>query len=99
MKIVKLNGNFNIHKYHRFEIGVKFPMYDTDAGSMCNAAKRLFGSEAFMWKYYPNKPVKGDWATAFGARDLSAGATPYWIYLRKESMLTMLMLSLEHNNG
>lgn len=100
MKIVKLNGNFNIHKYHKFEIGIKFPRYTPGAaGAMTKVAQRLFGGEAFMWKYYPNEPAKGDWATAFGARDSSAGATPYWIYLRKESMLSMLMLSLDHEHA
>lgn len=98
MKIVKLNGNFNIYRFHRFELGIKFPMYNTDANTIAKAAGRLFGSEAFMWKYYPNEPANGDWATAFGARDSAVGATPYWVYLRKESMLSMLMLSLEHDD-
>lgn len=99
MKIVKLNGNFNIYRYHRFEVGIKFARYiPAEAGAMTVVAQRLFGGEAFMWKYYPNEPAKGDWATAVGTRDSSAGATPYWIYLRKESMLSMLMLALEHEH-
>lgn len=99
MKVVKLNNNFNIYKYHRFEIGLRFNIYGADAQSISKTAQRLFGSEAFMWKYTAGKPVKGDWATGFGKRDSSAGATSYWIYLRKESMLSLILLSLEHNNG
>jgi hypothetical protein len=95
VKIVKLNNNFKIHRLHRFEVGIKFDMYGSDAGSMCNVAKRLFGHEAFLWEYYPNEPAKGDWATAFGAHVSSAGRTPYWIYLRKTSMLSMVLLSME----
>lgn len=98
MRIVKLNGNFNIYKYHRFEIGLRFDIYGADAQSISRVAQRLFGSEAFMWKYTNGQPVKGDWATAFGKRDSSAGATSYWIYLRKEHMLSMLLLSLENEN-
>lgn len=99
MKIVKLNRNYKINKNHGFEIGIKFPRYTPGAaGAMTVVAHRLFGHEAFMWEYYPNEPAKGDWATAFGTRDSAEGATPYWIYLRKESMLSMLMLALEHEH-
>lgn len=99
MKIVKLNRNFTIYKNHKFEIGIKFASYDpNEAGVISKQAQKLFGTEAFMWKYYPNEPAKGDWASGFGNVGPS-GRRPYWVYLRKESMLSMLLLSLETNNG
>ena len=99
MKIVKLNRNFTIYKNHRFEIGIKFASYDPNgAGAMAKQAGKLFGTEAFMWKYYPNELVKGDWATGFGSPRPN-GKRPYWVYLRNESMLSMLLLSLEASHG
>lgn len=100
MKIVNLNRNFTIHKNHGFEVGIKFDMgYSQDVRQLTTAIKKVLGSEAFMWKYYYGhdaKNVKGDWASAFGRKDPSTGMQPYWIYLRKESMLSLVMLSLDH---
>lgn len=95
MKIVKLNNNFKIHRLHRFEIGLKFDTYGKGGSEFESAAQKLLGNEAFMWKYHSTELIQGDWATAFGAHVSSAGRTPYWIYLRKTSMLSMVLLSME----
>lgn len=101
MKIVKLNNNFRIYKYHKFEIGMKFDTgYDKNTHEIAATVRNCFDGEAFMWKYYYGKDahkLKGDWATGYGEKDRVTGTRPYWIYLRKESMLSLVMLSLNHD--
>lgn len=95
MKIVKLNRNFNIHKNHGFEVGLKFDIWGLEARYFENLVSDRFGDQAWLWRHYPASKVKGDWAVGFGKR-VKGEATPYWIYLRNESMLTLVMLSLDH---
>lgn len=95
MKIVKLNRNFNIHKNHGFEVGLKFDMWDKEAQRFERAVANRLGNQAWAWKWNLGKKVEEDWAAGFGKR-VNGEAAPYWIYLRKESMLTMLLLSLDH---
>ena len=97
MKIVKLNNNFNIHKHHGFEVGLKFDMWDLDARDIERAIAARFGEQAWAWKWNLGKKVKGDWATTFGKRVKGEGA-PYWVYLRRESMLSLVLLSIEHKD-
>lgn len=101
MKIVKLNRRFKIHKNHGFQVGLKFESWDQDARDVETFCKKRFGKEAWGLKYsYPGavcKADKGDWSTQFGRKVEHDKLTPYWIFLRNESMLTMLMLGMEHH--
>lgn len=95
MKIVKLNRNFTIHKNHGFEVGIKFDMWGVDARDFGDVVATRFGDQAWAWKWNPADKIKEDWACGFGKR-VKGESTPYWIYLRKESMLSLVMLSLDH---
>jgi hypothetical protein len=95
MKIVKLNGNFNIYKTHGFEVGVKFDLWDTKARNFEAVVADCLGKRAWGWKYYPSLEVRENWAGEFGKR-ASGQTTPYWIYFRRESMLTLVLLSINH---
>jgi hypothetical protein len=101
MKIVKLNRRFNIHKNYGFQVGLKFGSWDDNAREVEEFCKKRFGKEAWGLRYnYPaaiRKADTGDWSSQFGQKAKSDKRTPYWIYLRNESMLTMLMLGVEHN--
>lgn len=95
MKIVKLNGNFNIYKTHGFEVGVKFDLWNTEARDFEAVVADRLGKQAFMWKWYPRTKVTENWACGFGKR-ASGQTTPYWIYIRRESMLSLVLLSINH---
>ena len=95
MKIVKLNRNFNIYKNHGFEVGVKFEIWGAVAREFEQVVADRLGSQAWLWKHYPNKNIKGNWACGFGKRT-KGEATPYWVYFRKESMLSLVLLSIDY---
>lgn len=95
MKIVKLNRNFKINKYHGFEVGVKFDCWDRTALNFEKVVADRLGDQSWGWKWNPDKKVKENWAGAFGERR-KGEAAPYWIYIRRESMLSLVLLSLEH---
>ena len=97
MKIVKLNRSFNIHKYQGFEIGVKFDLWGTEARDFEYAVADRFGQQAWLWKHGSKTKVKEDWATTFGKR-VKGETTPYWVYLRQESMLTLILLSIDQKD-
>ena len=95
MKIVKLNRNFNIHKYHGFEVGLKFDMWDKEAQRFERAAADRLGNQSWSWKYHRNERIKENWAAGFGKHDKNVGTSPYWIYFRNEALLSMILLTLE----
>ena len=95
MKIVKLNRNFNICKNHGFEVGLKFDIWNKEAQQVERAADRCLGRQSWSWKFHPGEKIKENWASGFGKRDTAVGATPYWIYLRNENLLSMILLTLE----
>lgn len=94
MKIVKLNRKYNINKYHGFEVALKFDFWNTEARDTEQVCRTHFGDHAWDWKWNLKKAIKGNWATKFGDKEKDK-PTPYWIYLRKHSMLTMLKLATD----
>ena len=98
MKIVKLNRRYTIHRVHGFEVALRFDQWGTHVTSIERIVRNLLGEQAWMWKYDQTNRVKGNWASGFG-QHRTTGSTPYWIYLRKESSLSAVLLSLDANNG
>ena len=84
MKVIKLNRRYKLYKEHGYQVGLKFDCWDTDARAVENICKEMFGCK--QWD-----PGKSDWYEYFGKR-VVFGSTPYWIMLRKESHLSMVML-------
>lgn len=94
MKIVKLNRKFNICKNHGFAVGIKFEMWDLEAQRFERTAAKRLGNQSWSWKYHPGEKIKENWASGFG-KQVKGGMTPYWIYLRNESMLSLILLAIE----
>lgn len=94
MKIVKLNRNFNIYKNHGFEVGIKFDMWGREAQRFERVVAERLGHQAWAWKFHPDEQIKENWAAGFGERRESA-STPYWIYLRNENLLSLILLAIE----
>lgn len=95
MKIVKLNRNFTINRNYGFELGLKFDSWGNNAGEIEKELQARYGNSAWGWKFGFSKNIKEHWSNGFGQRDAKTKSTPYWIYLRKASMLTVLRLTLE----
>ena len=84
MKIIKLDKRFSMYKegythamrWSRWEPGIINP-YE-------NAMSKMYGDR---W-YSKNN----SWTMGFGIKGKSAEFTPYFIYVKSESMLTMLLL-------
>lgn len=93
MRIVKLDRRHSICKFHGFEVALKFNLWDKEARDVEQVCRAHFGDHAWDWKWNLNKAIKGNWATKFGDKEKDK-PTPYWIYLRKASMVSMVMLAL-----
>lgn len=91
MKIVKLTNRFNAKKKHGFEIGIKFTNYWDNGSNVEHACRNILGKESFRKEKYLRS-----WYGEHGQkRDPRSEMFPYWIYLKKESYLTMILLSLK----
>lgn len=97
MKIVKLNRNYNINKYHDFEVGIKFDYWGREAQQFEHAAADYLGDQAWAWKHHSDKKLTENWAGTFGKR-VKHSSTPYWIYIRHESMLTLVLLTMNQKD-
>jgi len=97
MKIVKLNRRFSINKNHGFEIGLKFDHWHDQARAVEIFCKKRFGKEAWGLNYprLASNADRGDWSIKFGRKVDANKLTPFWIFLRNENMLTMLLLGME----
>ena len=97
MKIVKLNKRHTAFKKFGFPIGIRFDCWDDSA-----RAADVYLSNAYKTSSYQRpdsawSTVRVQWYAAWGNKsknfkDLTP-RRPYWIYLRNEADLTMLMLS------
>lgn len=94
MKIIKLSNRFNAKKKYGYEIGVKFNSYWDNGSEMEHACRNVLGNSPYF-KTKHNLP----WYAQTGLkRDPKTEMYPYWIYFKKESYLTMVLLKLEKDN-
>lgn len=84
MKVIKLNRRYKLHKKHGYQVGLKFDCWDEQARAIEKICEEMFGLRAW-------NPEQADWYEYFGKR-VVRGSTPYFIMLRKESHLSMVML-------
>lgn len=87
MKVVKLNRRFKQYKENGHTIALRFASYEPKAISayekVCRERLRGYGYNR-----------DADWASYFGYAPNSNSSRPYWITFRRESDLTMVMLSV-----
>jgi hypothetical protein len=85
MKIVKLNKTHGLYREgctHAF----RFDRYDNKAGALERTMQRQFGNQYLR---------DSQWRAKFGYRPHPDGYMCYWIGVKSEAMLIMVMLSLE----
>jgi len=88
MKVVKLNRRFKQFKEHGHTVAIRFESYEPAKVAayekICRARLRGHGYNR-----------DADWASYFGHAPNTFSARPYWITFRKESDLTLVLLSAD----
>ena len=91
MKIIKLNGRFSMYRE-----GYKHALrwnegYCREVAPYEQAMQEMYGGSGYT--------TGNSWRSAYGSSRSKAGVTPFYIYLRDESMLTMLLLRVKNENN
>lgn len=79
MKVIKLDGRHNL-KRKGYSWAFRFKGWSTDAGKVESTVKKLEG-----WH----------WDCTFWGKDNGNGYRPYYVGIKKESTVTMALLSLK----
>ena len=84
MKVIKLNGRFSMYR-EGYTYALRWVEgYSRGVVPYEKAMQEMYGGSRYT--------TGNSWRAAYGSSRSSAGVTPYYIYLRDESMLTMLLL-------
>lgn len=96
MKIVKLNRRYKMFTLQGFKIGLRFDHWEREAMAYEKAAKQVLGNTGWVWKYSTER-IREDWCAGFGHKRSGEIYTPYWIYLRNEEPLSLIMLAVDQD--
>ena len=88
MKVVKLNRRYKAYK-DGFTHALRFDTWHIKAGEIEQFLTNRYGSQYNWYKRHGNS----QWTSGFGSRSSKYDARPYWINLRNESDVTMILLS------
>lgn len=88
MKVVKLNRRYKAYK-EGFTHALRFNSWSKEAGEIEQILTTRYGSQYNWYKLHSNS----QWTSGFGHRSNKYDTRPYWINLRKESDITMILLS------
>jgi hypothetical protein len=97
MKIVKLNRRHTAFKKWGFPVGIRFDCWDNNAKAADMYLSKTYYTASYQRPDCTWSKVRVQWYGSWGnkskiCKDLIP-RRPYWIYLRNEADLTMLMLS------
>ena len=87
MKIVKLNRRHKMFKEHGHVVALRFNECNRNAIAIENICKAKFKTSSW--------DAQGPWHGRFGHRPDPFSSRPYWISFRKESDLTLVLLSAD----
>ena len=87
MKIVKLNRRFKMFREHGHTIALRFTEFNRNASVIEKICKATFRTSSW--------DAQGPWHGRFGHRPDPFSSRPYWISFRKESDLTLVLLSAD----
>lgn len=96
MKIIKLNRRYRIFNQQGFELGLRFDHWDREASAYEKAAQRALGDAGWLWRH-TTQLIREDWCSGFGQKRPGQLYTPYWVYLRREEMLSFVMLAVDRD--
>lgn len=86
MKVVKLNRRHNAFK-QGFTHALRFNTWHQKAGEIENFLSQRYGGQ-FYWDRN-----RGQWSSGFGSAPRGFTSRPYWINLKNESDISMILLS------
>jgi hypothetical protein len=87
MKVIKLNGRYSMYR-EGYKHALRWDEgYSREVGPYERAMQEMYGGSRYS--------TGNSWRAAYGSSRSKAGVTPYYIYLRDESMLMMLLLRVK----
>lgn len=87
MKVVKLNRRFRQFRENGHTYALRFSSYTEKAASMEHLVKQRLGGSGW------NR--QADWCSYFGKSNGHSDRKTYWITFRRESDLTLVLLSAD----
>jgi len=97
MKIVKLNRRHTAFKKWGFPIGIRFDAWDDTARAADTYLSNTYNTASYQRPDCSWSKVRVQWYGNWGNKSKNfkdlCPRRPYWIYLRNEADLTMLVLS------
>jgi hypothetical protein len=88
MKVVKLNRRYKAYK-EGFTHALRLISWSKEAGEIEQFLTTRYGSQ---YNWY-TQPGNRQWSSGFGHRSSKYDTRPFWINLRNESDITMILLS------
>jgi len=85
MKVVKLNRRFKQFRENGHTVALRFPYYTPDVDRVENIVKQRLGGAGY--------DRQADWCSYFGAANGHSDRKTFWITFRRESDLTLVLLS------
>lgn len=86
MKVVKLNRRYKAYK-EGFTHALRFDHWEKHAGDIEQFLTNRYGSQ-YSWQR-----DRGQWSSNFGSRPSRSDSRPFWINLKNEADITMILLS------
>lgn len=97
MKIVKLNRRHTAFKKWGFPIGIRFESWGNNARAADVYLSNLYKTASYQRPDCVWSNVRVQWYASWGNKSKNTKnlnpCRPYWIFLRNEADVTMLMLS------
>jgi hypothetical protein len=87
MKVIKLNGRYSMYSEGYTHALRWNEGYSHGVGPYERAMQEMYGGSRYR--------TGNSWRAAYGSSRSKAWVTPYYIYLRDESMLMMLLLRVK----
>ena len=87
MKVVKLNRRFRQFKDHGHVVALRFPHYSPEIGTLERLVSKKLGGQSW--------DRAGLWCSYFGAANGHSDRKTFWITFRRESDLTLVLLSAD----
>lgn len=88
MKVVKLNRRYKAYK-EGFTHALRFDQWGKHVGDIEQFLTNRYGRQYLWHKRHANS----QWTSGVGSRPSSTDSRPYWINLRNEADITMILLS------
>lgn len=101
MKVVKLNRRYRANRLYGFSHAIRYDVWITSDATVAERyLEKVYKTSSYQRpdSRWGKGPV--NWYGEFGHRPKGSKMRPYWIYLRNEADVTMLLLSgaVKENN-